>query len=283
MKLSIFSADNTEKGKMELPVQFTEEIRPDLIRRAVIAIKCNKRQPYGSDIWAGMKASAKLSRRRRNYRGGYGTGISRVPRKILSRRGTRFNWQAAVAPGTVKGRQAHPPKADKIWSVKMNKRERRKAIRSAISATLIKEVVAANGHTLPDKYPFFADSWIESLTKTSEVIDMLTKLGFANEIERTSEKKIRAGMGKGRGRPYKTKTGLLIVVSGECSLENAAANIQGFDVIRVDKLNAEALSHDVIPGRVALFTEKAVERLAKEGLFTDNQKKTAVQKAGKKQ
>ena len=49
-----------------------------------------------------------------------------------------MNWVGAFAPGTVGGRRAHPPKSEKIWSKKINKKENAKAIRSAISATLLK-------------------------------------------------------------------------------------------------------------------------------------------------
>ena len=112
MKVAIKSPDNASKGSIELPKQFNEEIRSDLIRRAYLTILSNSRQPYGAKEDAGMRASAKLSRRRRDYKGSYGFGISRVPRKVLSRRGTRFFWVGAVAPGMVSGRKAHPPKPE---------------------------------------------------------------------------------------------------------------------------------------------------------------------------
>src|SRR3989344_7504660 len=134
------------KGKGEFPFQFNEPIRPDLVKRAVESIWGNTRQPYGAFPRAGKQAAAKLSRRRRDYKTSYGYGISRVPRKVLSRRGTRFTLVGAYAPGTVGGRQAHPPKAEKIWTRKLNKRERRKAIRSALAATIVKELVEKRGH-----------------------------------------------------------------------------------------------------------------------------------------
>ncbi len=113
MKIPILNISKEEIGKQEMPVQFEEEIRLDLIKRAVIAIKNNERQAYGADPMAGKRASAKLSRRRHVYKTSYGIGISRVPRKIMSSRGTRMNWVGAFAPGTVGGRKAHPPKAGK--------------------------------------------------------------------------------------------------------------------------------------------------------------------------
>ena len=183
MELKILSIKNQEKGKLKLPKQFDEDIRPDLIKKVVLALQSNKRQPYGADPEAGKRASAELSRRRRKYRGSYGIGISRVPRKILSRRGTRMNWQGAFAPGTVKGRRAHPPKAEKIWQQKINKKERKKAIRSALAATIDKEIVKKKGHLIPDNYPFVVEKKIEALRKTKEIKEALDNIGFKKELK----------------------------------------------------------------------------------------------------
>ena len=132
-EVKVLDLENKEKGKIKLPKQFEEGVRPDLIKRAVLAIRSHKRQSYGASPEAGKRASVKVSKRRRNYRGCYGLGISRTPRKIFSRRGTRMNWQGAFAPGTVGGRQAHPPKAERIWWQKINKKERKKAEISMLS------------------------------------------------------------------------------------------------------------------------------------------------------
>lgn len=267
MQLPIINLENSEIGKKELPTQFNEEVRPDLIKRAVLAIEDNARQPYGSDPMAGKRASAKISRRRHDYRGSYGYGISRVPRKILSRRGTRMQWVGAFAPGTVGGRRAHPPKAEKIWQKKINKKENRKAIRSALSAAIDKALVNARGHITPDNYPFIVDSKIESLTKTKDVKKSLENLGLKEELKRSSRKKVRAGKGTRRGRPYKKKKGPLIVVSKICPLIKAAKNIPGIDIIKISSLNAKLLAPGAIPGRLTLFTNDAVDILEKEKLF----------------
>jgi len=223
MEIKVVSVTKTELGKKRMPSQFSELIRPDIIQRAVEAIQSNRRQPYGATPTAGKRASAKLSRRRRDFKTSYGIGISRVPRKIMSRSGTRFNWQAAFAPGAVGGRRSHPPKAEKIWKKKINVQERRKAIRSAMSATVVKELVQKRGHVVPEKYPFIVESRIESLQKTKQAIECLEKLGLAEELARASEKRVRAGIGKMRGRRYNTKKGPLIVVSGNCPLLKSAA------------------------------------------------------------
>ena len=267
MKLSVIDISNNKVKEMELPSQFNEEIRPDLIKRAVLTIQSNKRQNYGASPEAGKRASVKLSKRRRNYRGMYGYGISRVPRKILSRMGRRFNWVGAFAPGTVGGRKAHPPKAEKILEKKINKKERKNAIRSAISATVLKEIVKERGHILPDNYPFIIDSKLESLSKTKDVKNFLKKIGFEEELKRVAKRKIRVGKGKSRGRKYTRKKGLLIVVSKKSKISEAARNIPGINVVEVKDLNAEVLAPGTKPGRVTLWSESAIDVLNKGGLF----------------
>lgn len=267
MKVKIFTKQGTEKGSINLPVQFSEPVRADIIKRAVLSLQSIKRQPYGTDPEAGKRASARISKRRRDYKGCYGHGISRTPRKILSRRGTQFNWEGAFAPNTVGGRRAHPPKAEKIWIQKVNKKERRKAIRSAIAATINKELVEKRGHIVSGEYPFVLESEFESLEKTKQVVEILKRLGFEKELERISKKAIRAGKGKRRGRKYRKKKGPLIVISKECKLEKAARNIPGIDIIKINALNTEILAPGAVPGRAILFTQAALEILDKEKLF----------------
>ncbi|NQU98374.1 50S ribosomal protein L4 [Candidatus Woesearchaeota archaeon] len=254
MKLKILNLTKTESGSVNLPKQFYEPVRTDLIKRSFLSIQSNKRQPYGADPRAGKRASAELSRRRRKYRGSYGLGISRVPRKILSRRGTRMNWVGAVAPGTVGGRRAHPPKAEKKWPKRINKKERRKAIRSAMAATLDVELVKNKGHLPPQNYPFIIDDKIDEITQTKKLIDTLEKLGFKEEIKRAKEKESR---------------GVLLVSSNE-NLKKTSSNLPGFEAEKVSNLNTELLAPGGVPGRITLFTKSAIKELDKKQFFTDD-------------
>ncbi len=267
MKLKIISASNEKKKDMELPSQFGEEIRPDIILRAVLAIQSCNRQSYGASPGAGTRASAIISKRRHDYRGCYGFGISRTPRKILSRRGTRMFWVGAFAPNTVGGRRAHPPKSEKILEQKINKKERRKAIRSAIAATVVKAIVEKRGHKVPKDYPFILESKVEELKKTKEIISMLEKIGLKDELARSAVKTIRAGKGKGRARKYKKRVGPLFIVSKSCDLMKSAANIPGVDIVEVKNVNAELLAPGAVPGRLTLWSEAAIEKLGKEKMF----------------
>ncbi|MBW3011090.1 50S ribosomal protein L4 [Candidatus Woesearchaeota archaeon] len=268
MKATIFDTNGQKKTEKELPKQFKEKVRDDIIQRAVLALQSKRRQPYGSDPKAGMKSSADLSRRRRKYRGSYGHGISRVPRKILWRRGTHFMWVGAFAPGTVGGKKAHPPKAEKKWEEHINKKENRKAIRSAMSATISTDLVAGRGHKLPKTYPIILDPSFEDIDKTKKVRDALAKLELAEELKRCTVRKVRAGIGKLRGRKYKKKVGPLIVVSKTCKLSKACQNISGVDIVNIKSLNAERLAPGGVPGRLTLWSASALDLLEKEKLYT---------------
>lgn len=276
MKLKILSPTGNQAGEAELPPQFSEPVREDLIKKAVLAMQNNKRQAYGSYKEAGQRHAVKISKRRRDYKGSYGKGISRVPRKTLSHRGSQFFWQAANAPGTVGGRKAHPPKVEKAWCWKINTKENRKAICSAMSAVMIKEKVMQRGHPVPPNYPFLINDEFEKISKTKQLADALIKIGFNEELNRATIGKERSGRGKLRGRRKITKKSLLIVLFDTTKVTNAANNLPGVDVINVKQLNAEALAPGGSVARATLFTVPALEEL-KKGLFT-NKKATKQQK-----
>ena len=136
----------------------------------------------------------------------------------------------------------------KEWTKKINVRERRKAIRAALAATLDQEIVTKRGHFLPQSYPFALDDSFESLAKTKDVLAALQKLGFEQEIKRAEVTTTRAGIGKRRGRRKVTKKSFLFVVSKDCPLLKAAANITGVDIVPVQSLNAELLAPGAHPG-----------------------------------
>jgi large subunit ribosomal protein L4e len=281
-KLKIMTATSTEAGSIDLPVQFSEEVRTDIITRAVLSIQAANRQPYGGYGNAGMRHSSKLSRRRRDYRGSYGKGISRVPRKIHTRRGMQMSWVGALSPGTVGGRRAHPPKPYSDWEQKVNTTENRKAIRSALAATLDKETVTGRGHLVPPAFPFIIDDSFEAIVKTVDLEAALLKLGFAEELARAGVTRIRAGRGKTRGRKHKSPTSILFVVGKDATkLVKAASNLPGIDVTSVHRVNAELLAPGCHPGRLTLYTKSAVERLASESLFTKAYKGEKIVRAKK--
>jgi ribosomal protein L4 len=162
MKATVMSINGEKKGEIELPKFFDEPVRKDLIKRAYEVELASVRHPYGNYERAGkeVSASGKLHRVRHVWKGTYGYGISRVPRKIMTKRGNRFNWVGAFAPGTRGGRAAHPPKAEKVWKKKINKKEKNIAMKSAL---------AANRHII-------IEDKLEGIKKTKEFRKIIEKI-----------------------------------------------------------------------------------------------------------
>jgi len=268
MKVHLFSVDGKQVSEIELPAQFNEPVRPDLIQRVVLAIQSHQHQPYGNDPRAGAKQGRAWPKRRHKHGGTYGKGISRVARKALWHRGGQFGWVGAIGAQTVKGVKAFPPKVEKIFAEKINEKEKRKSTRSAIAATAVRDLVFAK-HIVGNikLFPIVVENSFENFKKTKEVIISLEKLGLEKELARVLEKKVRAGKGHNRGRKYKKKVGPLIVVSKECAVTKAAANIPGVDVVQIKHLNAELLAPGAKPARLTIWTQAALDVMKKENLF----------------
>ena len=246
----IFNLEGKASGKVELPPVFATPLRPDVIKRAVLAIQSNRLQPQGRDLMAGKRTSAESR--------GTGMGIARLPR----RKGG--SGRAAFAPGTVSGRQGHPPLSEKNIVKKIPKKEKRLALLSAIAATASKDVVASRGHHVKDvaEIPLVVTSDFESVSKTKDAEETLIRLGILSEIFRAKEgTKVRAGKGKSRGRKMKRTVGPLIVVAQNKGIVEAARNVPGVDVVRVADLNVEMLAPGTHPGRLTVWTSSAIERL----------------------
>ena len=172
-------------------------------------------------------------------------------------------WQAKFVPQAKSGREAHPPKLEKVWELKINRKERKKAIRSAIAATADKHLVQKRGHKIEHvkELPIIVEDKIQELKKTKELIEFLKKIGLEKELERIKEKKIRAGKGKMRGRKYKTKTGPLFVITKDSGIGKSIRNLIGSNVCRVENLSVAYLAPGATPGRLAIFTKSSIEKL----------------------
>jgi len=248
----IFDLQGKSTGKTTLPNIFSTPLRPDVIKRAVLAIQSSRLQPQGRDPMAGKRTTAESR--------GTGSATARVPR-IKGGSG-----RAAFAPSTVKGRQPHPPRAEKKILKSIPKKEAKLALFSAIAATAQKETVASRGHRIDNvvQIPLIVDDAIEGLTRAKEVEETLTSLGVLPDITRVRDsRKIRAGKGKHRGRKMKQAVGPLIVVVDSKGLVNAACNVPGVEVTSVANLNTEMLAPGTHPGRLTLWTNGAIERLDK--------------------
>jgi len=245
MKAQVLSLTGQVDHEIDLPAVFDEPYRPDLIKRAVIAIQSRRRQPHGSYVYAGITASAESW--------GSGRGVAQLPRLKNSSR-------AAKIPQARGGRAAHPPKVAKVLVRDMNKKEKHKALISAIAATINETLVKSRGHRFEGSLPFVLDNQFEDLEKTKDVIEVLKAVGVYADVMRAEDsRKVRAGRGKMRGRRYKQRKRLLIV-TGDTPLK-AARNIAGVDVASVSSLNVEMLAPGTQSARLTVYTEHAIAML----------------------
>ncbi|MCX9013534.1 MAG: 50S ribosomal protein L4 [Candidatus Methanoperedens sp.] len=225
---------------------FDEDYRPDLIRKAVLAAQANRQQPYGPHFLSGMRTSAE------NW--GPGRAMARVPR-------IKGGSRAARIPQAVKGREAHPPKPEKDRTEKVNNKERRKAIKSAIAATANPDLVTNRGHIFSADLPLVTVDDLSSIAKTVQVLSFMEAANVSLDIQRAKNKTIRAGKGKLRGRKYKKHKSVLIVTAEDNGIARAARNIPGVDIVTYDQLNAELLAPGTHAGRLTIYTESAIAKL----------------------
>ena len=147
MKAQIKGLDGAVQGEIELPAVFAEEYRPDLIRKAVIAIQSTRYQPHGTYVNAGVESVG--------TGWGSGRGASHVPRL--------HNGSRAVKVPQARGGPAHP-RVEKSVTNEINRRRRRRAEAIAIAATSNADLVA-DGAPLRAPSPRIADGF-ESVTRT---------------------------------------------------------------------------------------------------------------------
>nr|AJS13089.1 50S ribosomal protein L4P [uncultured archaeon] len=242
MKVPVLNLTNEKIDEVDLPKVFGTSIRPDLIKRAVIAQQSHAYQPQGRDPMAG-KHNVAESR-------GTGHAMARLPR-------LKNSSKADFAVQAVGGHGAFPPRSEKITVKNINKKEKRFAIRSGIAATAVKEIVKARGHIIDGipEIPIVLDDALESIQKTKEVEDIFKKMGLINDVNRSNRKKIRAGKGKGRGRGKKLGKGPLLVITEDKGIGKAARNLPGVDV--TGNLNTELLAPGAHPGRLVVWVKSA--------------------------
>ncbi len=263
MEVSVLDLNGNRVGKIELPEVFKEKVREDLILRAFLATMSKKRQPYGTDKLAGKRTSAHYHGLRRYRWTMMNREMARLPRIHGKGAPLQMIWQARFVPGARGGRRAHPPKPEKVWEQKINKKERKKAIKSAIAATALKELVLKRGHKVEkiEELPIIVEDKLEEISKTKDLVKFLEVIGLKEEIERAKRKKIRAGKGKARGRKYKRRVGPLIVIAEDKGISKAVKNLPGFSVCKVENLSVEKLAPGGVPGRITIFTRSAIEKL----------------------
>jgi len=263
MKTHILEIDGKKGKEINLPTAFSSTVRQDIVAKVVEARKT--RQPYSPSPVGGKQhsASGKIQHVRHVWKTMQGKGISRVPRKIMSRRGSQFNWVGAEIPNAVGGRRAHPPKIISMINTKrINKKEMTLALKSALAATADEKLVSNRYERLRDKkvsgLPLVVEGKIVSL-KAKELIASLKKvLGEPLFEVSLKQRSIRSGKGKLRGRKYKKNLGLLLVMGNK---EKLKTNL--IDVKNVNGLNVTDLANGGV-GRLTMYTEEAVKEIGEK-------------------
>lgn len=263
--IGVFSLDGKKLREISLPKVFSTSFHPNLIKRAVLSIQSAKIQRKGSYPLAGRDYSALYTARR--YLPAMerimNTEHARVPH--LKNRRNLLAGKVANVPRAVHGPKAHPPKVEKNPLEKINRKEKKAALESAIAASIQMDLVSKR-HVFSEKVslPVVLEEKFAELAKTKDVVAVLEKMGLISDVENAKSKKhVRAGKGKMRGRKYKHKKSILIVTEKNSPVYKAARNLEGVEICAVRNLNAELLAPGTLAGRLTIWTEKAIESLDK--------------------
>lgn len=252
--VQVYDIQGNPKETIDLPRIFQTPLRVDIIKRAVLAQQSHQIQPQGRNPMAGKRTTA-ISR-------GTGYGMARIPRV----KGSRYSkaYQGGFAPSTVGGYLTHPPRSKKQIYKRINKKERRLALRSAIAATGDNRIVASRGHSVDNisELPLVITDELQTIAKAHEAREFFHNLGLWPDLERlTRVQKIRAGRGKMRKRKRRCGVGPLFVIHEDKGIRRAFRNFPGVYVIQINNLNCEALAPGTNPGRLTIWTTSAFKSL----------------------
>jgi len=257
--ISVFNSANASEilKTVALPAVCTAPIRLDIVQFVHDQISKNTRQAHGVFVHAGMQHSAESW--------GPGRAVARVPR--VSGSGTNRAAQGAFANSCRKGRMFAPLKTWRRWHRKINIKQRRHAIVSALAASALTPLVLARGHRISNipNLPLVVDDKIEGTEKTKDAVAFLKKFGAYDDVERVANTKtVRAGKGKLRNRRFRLRRGPLFIYSNEnAGIIKAVRNIPGVEVSNVNRLNLRQLAPGGHLGRFIIWTESAFKALDK--------------------
>ncbi|MFX1389635.1 MAG: 50S ribosomal protein L4 [Promethearchaeota archaeon] len=253
-KINIFNLEGEKKGFIDKPKVFDIKPRFDLIKMSNSISQSKNKQVQGRDKRAGLRNTAESW--------GTGHGLSRAPR--IKGSGFMNARNVGRVPFAKGGRRTHPIKTEKKIKKKINKHTNRLSIISAISASGDISWVEKGGYLIKNipEIPLVVDDKIQTIKKTARIYSILCNLGLKEDLDKIKRsKKIRAGKGKSRGRKYKRKKGILIVIKDDFGIVKAARNIPGTEVIKVRNLSIKSLTPGGSTGRLVLWSQSAINEL----------------------
>ena len=257
MKTTTYTTTGTKEGEIELPLIFSTPYRRELIHKAFTNLNSHKFQRQGRHPTAGMDVVADSNDPPT------GQGVSRVARARGGGGGRQ--GQGAEVASTRGGRQAHPPIVDKVIYKKLNKKEKKLALCSAIAATASKELVELRGHKVNgiETFPIVVSDGIESISKTSEIIKILDSLKLSQDMQRLQSRKPRSGKPSLRGRSKKVGKSVLFVTKDSSNISKAIGALPGVEVKSVNELSVLDLAPGSDPIRLTVYSKAAIEEIGK--------------------
>ena len=241
MNADVLSIDGKKAGTIVLPNAFSEAVRHDLIRRAVDAENSTLLQPQGHYVLAGMQTTATYYGAMHSYRTGRHMGIAIRPREKL---GGGVQGKVKRIPSAVKGKRAHPHTIEKTIVERINKKEYRKALSSAIAAT-----------SKPS--PIIVSDSINSIKKTSDMAKLIKALTGID----TDDHKSRQRKGLRRGSKRKTYGKKILIVCGEQNAMMSARNIAGVDACTLESITVGMFAPGGNTFRKVIWSESAIKGL----------------------
>jgi len=253
--ISVYTEKNEAAGtSVALPAVFKAPIRPDVVNFIHDQMAKNRRQPYCVSDKAGHQTSAESW--------GTGRAVARIPR--VRGGGTHRSGQGAFGNMCRGGRMAAPTKPWRRWHRRINVKQRRYALVSAIAASGVPALVQSKGHIVSEipELPLVVSDKIQEYNKTKQAVIFLRRIKAWSDIEKVyKSKRFRAGKGKMRNRRRIQRKGPLIVYGKDQGLVKAFRNIPGVDLINVEKLNLLKLAPGGHVGRFIIWTESAFKTL----------------------
>ena len=257
MKVPTLSTSGDKDGEIELPVIFSTPFRRDLIHKAFTNLNSHKFQPQGRHPTAGMDVVARSN--------DPPTGQHRARIAKMRGGGGGRQGQAGGVASVRGGRQAHPPTADKTIYKRLNKKENRLALCSAIAATASKDMIKSRGHRVDkiEEFPMVVSDDIESVSRAAEMEKILKSLKLIDDVKRLEARKPRTGKSALRGRSKKIGKSVLFVTKDPGRISKACGGFPGVEAKPVRELSVLDLAPGSDPIRLTVYSKTAIEEIAK--------------------
>ena len=257
MKITTYTTSGTKDGEIELPIIFSTPFRRELIHKVFTNLTSHKFQPQGRHPSAGQDVVADSNDPPT------GQGVSRVARAQGGGGGRQ--GQGAEVASTRGGRQAHPPIVAKVIYKKLNKKENKLSLCSAIAATASKDLIELRGHKIEgiETFPIIVSDDIESVSKANDISKILESLKLTQDVDRLETRKARSGQSRLRGRSKKVGKSVLFVTKDTSNISKAIGSLPGVEVRKVTDLSILDLAPGAHPIRLTVYSKSAIEEIAK--------------------